>query len=437
MKVDVQQVDKFMRSVNVEIPAADVEAVRRGVLKELRNQVQMPGFRKGKVPDTVLEKRFDSHIREKTVEKLVEPAAREVLEHHITETGFNPRVETLDWQPGAAMTFTMKVEVRPAMNVEGYKGAARTRTVHEVEDADVDRAVQELQGRVATIEPVDRAAHEGDVVVVDLAEVHPGEEPDDSKLRKGLQILLSPELLAEPFGIALNGAAKNDTRRVVPNADQPESELWVRVVDVCESVVPDADDAFFAKMRLGKDADEGRANIAQMLRHDEERRSLSEMATAILEDLMSRHDIELGPSQQDTVQRVLASEADRAAQEEREPRDPAELEQLVQRQLKKESLIEAIADQEKIEITEQELDAEIARIAERARVSRSDARKRLEESGRVYQLAREMLESKVLGFLVEQTAVTVLTAKREGRSRILLPGDLGGGPGSRLVVPGR
>lgn len=437
MKVDVQHLDKFMRSVTVEIPAAEVEAVRRGILKDLRNQVQMPGFRKGKVPDTVIEKRFDSHIREKTVEKIIEPAAREVLEHHIPETGFNPNVEKLDWQPGTDMTFVMKVEVRPAMTVEGYKGVARTRTVFEVEEQDIDRAVQELQGRVATIQPVERAAQEGDVVVVDLAEVHPGEEPDDSKLRKNMQILLSAELLAEPFGVALNGASKGDTRRVVPNAEQPEVEMWVRVADVCESVVPPADDEFFAKMGLGKDAAEGREQIANLLRHDEERRSLNEMASQILEEVMAKHEIELGPSQQDTVQRVLASENDRAQQEGREPRDPAELEQLVVRQLKKESLIEAIADQEKIEITEPELDAEIARIAERARVTRGDARKRLEESGRIYQLAREMLESKVLGFMVEQTNVTVETKKREGRNRIVLPNDLPAGPGSRVIVPGR
>ena len=437
MKVDVQHLDKFMRSVTVEIPAADVEVARQGILKELRSQVQMPGFRKGKVPDTVIEKRFESHIREKTVEKLVEPAAREVLEHHIPETGFNPQVEKLTWQPGTDMSFIMKVEVRPAMTVEGYKGVARTRSAYEVEEQDIDRAVQDLQGRVATIQPVEREAQEGDVVVVDLAEVHPGEDPDDDKIRKNMQILLTPELLAEPFGAALRGAAKNDLRRVVPNAEQPESELWVRVTDVCESVVPAADDEFFAKMGLGKDAVAGREMVANMLRRDEERRSLNEMATAILDDVMSKVDIELGPSQQDTIQRVLASEADRAKQEEREPRDPAELEQLVIRQLKKESLIEAIAEQEKIEIDEHELDAEVARIAERARVSRSDARKRLEESGRIFQLAREMLESKVLSFMVDQTQVTVDTKKRDGRSRIVLPNDLAAGPGSRVIVPGR
>jgi trigger factor len=435
VKVEVTQTDKFTRSLAVEVPAEEVEAARRAVLREIRAQAALPGFRKGKAPDAELERRFANTIREQTVERVLEPAAREALEN-VHDLAAQPRVKELHYEPGQPLSFVLTVEVRPRVSVEGYKGQTMVREVYEIEDEDVTQAVNDLRERAADLVPAYRRAQEGDVVVADVAEVVQGAEVDESAIRRGVAILLTPDLLEEPLGRSLVGTIGGDERRVAPDPAEPQKELWVRVTDVRERVLPAADDAFFKSLGLGETEAVGRARIHQLLREEEDHRSLRAMAARIVDDLLARNPIEPTPSQLEVVKGIVARETAKAAEEGREAPDAPALEASLMRELQREILLESIAAQENITVADEEIDAEIRRLAERARVSPAEARRRLEADNRLDTLRRDMLRGKVLGFLVQQASVRVDTKRREGRSRIILPGDATGARGS-IILPGR
>lgn len=435
MKVEVTETDKFMRAVAVAIPANDVETVRKDVVREIQSKTALPGFRKGKVPAAVIEKQFGDTIRERTIERVVHPAAREVLEKSITDPSYNPRVDSLDWQPGGELSFTMTLEVRPYVAVGGYKDLVMTREVYEVEETDVEDALTDLRRRVADLVPAYRRAQQGDVLILDAAEAAPGAAPVQDQIRR-LQIELTPELEAEPLGHALTGVMKGDEKRVALDSTAPDREMWVSIVDVCEVVLPPADDAFFQKIGLGENAALGRAAIRQLLSENEAARSMRGVAERIVDHLLARTAIDLSPTQLEVVRRTVETEGRVAEREGRPPRDAQELTAAATLELKRDVLLESIAAQETIDVTEQELAAEIRRVAERNRVPVARLRESLEKEGRMERVARDLLQGKVLAFLVEHAKVTVDTKRREGRSRIILPGG-GSGPSPGLIVPGR
>jgi FKBP-type peptidyl-prolyl cis-trans isomerase (trigger factor) len=112
------------------------------------------------------------------------------------------------------------------------------------------------------------------------------------------------------------------------------------------------------------------------------------------------------------------------------------------RELQRDVLLESIAVQENIEVGAADVDAEIRRAADRAGVPPSKLRESLEKEGRLERVARDLMQGKVLAFLVERAKVAVDTKRREGRSRIILPGggtgsSKGQGQGPSLIVPGR
>ncbi len=439
MKVEVTETDKFMRSVAVAVPADDVESVRQQVMREIQSQAALPGFRKGKVPPSVIEKQFGETIRERTIERVLQPAAREVLEKSIPDPSYSPRVEELTWSPGSDLSFTMTLEVRPYVEVTGYKGLAMTREVFEVEEADVEDALTDLRRRVADIAPAYRRAQQGDVLIIDVAEVDAGAEPVQEQTRR-LQVELTPELQSEPLGHALDGVMKGDVKRVVLDPATPNRELHVNVVDVCEIVLPPADEAFFQQSGLGESADIGRARIRQLLVESETSRSMRVIAGRIVDHLLAHTAIDLSPTQREVVRRSVEAEARIAQEEGRAPRNPQELEAAATMELKRDVLLDSIAAHENIDVTDAEVDAEIRRVADRNRVAATKLREAMEKENRLERVARDILHGKVLAFLVEQAAITVDTKRREGRSRIILPGGGTGSapaPGKGLIVPGR
>ena len=122
MKVDIEQPEAWSRRLKITVPADQVESQRRAVTSQVASRVKLPGFRKGKVPASVVEKKYGSYIAEQTVERVVNSAYREALK----QQGFSPvsqaRVDNVAYQPGAELSFEAEFEVQPDIALDRLGG---------------------------------------------------------------------------------------------------------------------------------------------------------------------------------------------------------------------------------------------------------------------------------------------------------------------------
>jgi trigger factor len=279
MKTSVTELGDSRVRVNVAI---EPEAVERGVERAaegLARDMRMPGFRKGKVPPQLVVQRVG---RDAVLEQALRDSLPEWYERALLDAGVSPVGEPqLDVPslPGAGeeLSFSVEVAVRPEAKLGEYKGLEVGRAEGEVPDEAVDAELDRLREGFASLDPVDRAAREGDLVLIDYSGTADG-EPFDGSEATDLMVDLGAENLLPEFDQALAGASAGDTATVevrFPDDHKPETlagkqgKFEVKVKEVREKRLPELDDAFAAEASefetLAELRDELRRRIAEAI----------------------------------------------------------------------------------------------------------------------------------------------------------------------------
>ena len=254
MKTQLEELDSNRVRLTVEVPAHDVDHAFEHALSDLSQSVRLPGFRKGKAPKGLVMQRIG---REAVVE--------EALEHHLSAwyrravavSGIDPVDRpTIDWadEPveGSTFSFQAEVEVKPAPKVTSYKGLTGVRAPADVPREAIDAELERLRLTVAELNPVERAAQEGDFVVIDFAGSVEG-EPFEGGSGSDYGVELGSGRLISDLERGIVGMAAGEERDVAVTfpADYPADHLagkpasfHVTVKDVKERLLPDLDDEF-------------------------------------------------------------------------------------------------------------------------------------------------------------------------------------------------
>jgi trigger factor len=172
--VSVQDVGPWRKQLTVEVPAPDVEAETRNVVRDLGRQVRIPGFRRGKVPADLVRRRFAKDIEREVIDRLVPRFWRQAE----TEKSLDPLLppefqEVGELTPGAPLTFIATVETRPHIELRNLSDFALPDLQIEPGELDVDKALDDLRARFGNWVPVDRAAARGDQVKAEITEIMP------------------------------------------------------------------------------------------------------------------------------------------------------------------------------------------------------------------------------------------------------------------------
>jgi trigger factor len=138
LKITVQEPQSWSRRLNITVPAERVKRTRSGVAAQIARNARIPGFRKGKLPTSVIEKRFGPSIEQETLDRLIQDAYREALQSQ----EFNPitqgKVDNVQYEPGADLVFEVEFEVRPEIQLERLSGFTVTRPSLEVGEEDAE-----------------------------------------------------------------------------------------------------------------------------------------------------------------------------------------------------------------------------------------------------------------------------------------------------------
>ncbi|MHB8656478.1 MAG: trigger factor [Solirubrobacteraceae bacterium] len=444
--------------VEAEVPAEEVERRVQQAARALGREMRIPGFRKGKVPPTVVIRRLG---REAVLDEALRSALSAWYVDAIDGSGIAPVGEPnldLGELPGAGqpLAFSIEIGVRPAATLGEYKGLEVGRREPQVDPAAVEEELERLRDRFATLETAERTAQSGDHVVIDyLGRID--EQPFEGGEGRDQLLELGSGRLIPGFEDQLIGALAGEARKVTltfPD-DYPgdlggqEASFEVTVSEVKTKRLPELDDEF-AEQAAGFDTlAELREDIEQRLRSADEQAIEREFQQAVLDAAVDAATIEV-PEQliharahellQDTFTTLgrqgISKEAYLRIADKDEESLAHEAEPQAAAALRRESVLAAIISAEGIQVTDDDLREALEPAAQEGQADVEELLERLRLSGRVERLREDVATRKAVELLVsEASPITVEQAK--ARKKLWTPGkeDADGSSG-RLWTPG-
>lgn len=211
MQVSIETTGDLERRMKVQVPAERVEREVEHRLRDLGKRAKLNGFRPGKIPFSVVKKRFGDGVRQEVVGDLLRDTCSEALTQEKLSPAGGPRIDTVNSEPGKDLEYTATFEVYPQITLQGTEGIAIERPVAEVTESDVDAMVDNLRHQRATWETVERAAGEGDRVELDFEGRVDGAEFAGNKGEK-VQVTLGEGRMLPDFEAGLKGAHAGEER---------------------------------------------------------------------------------------------------------------------------------------------------------------------------------------------------------------------------------
>lgn len=409
-----------LRELQIEIPAEVVEKETERVTREFVRAARIPGFRPGKAPAGVVRARFSDEIKSEVLQSLIpnslEAAARE---RNLQPVG-RPRIGDLEFEPGKPVRFRATFEVLPEIRLGDYKELEIEAVKLEVTEEDVMREVDALREQAATLEPVeDRPAEAGDTAVLSLVGTvtQPKAAAQKPIVINEALCHIGGESTLEAFTQGLRGARTGEERTIeveYPD-DYPEKELAGRRVSYQAQVkalkrkkLPALDDDFARQVSEHHTLEELKAKIRQSLEAARTHREQELTEQRLLDALLARHDFPLPETlienQMDTrLERQVRALLSQGIDPRRLDLDWARLRhqqrQAAERDVRLALLLERIAETESIQVAEEEVEQEIARLGEQRGQSPAALQARLTSEGGLGRIKRVIRSDKVVELL--------------------------------------
>jgi len=420
------------REIDLEIPAENVQKATEKVARDIARIARIPGFRPGKAPVTLVRRRFAEDIQGEVVQSLVPEYLEKALDEKKLVPVTRPEVDKIDFKDGEPLRVHAVFEVLPEFEVGDYKNLQVQVDEIEIGDAQVDKTLEEMRERAATFVPVEgRPAKDGDSVLVKLMGTPRGGDPVTAE---NVMVPLGAEETLASFTENLRGVTSGEKKQfeVAYPADYPDPKLAGKAFDysvevhgIKEKKLPELNDEFAKDMAGEKGGvttlDELRKKIRESLDHEKEHRQSDQAHERILEQLVKMHDFPvpeaLVESQMDTrLERTVRSLAAQGIDPRAVNVDwPALRRQQRDRAIsdvKAELLLDRIATAEKIDVTDEDVDKEIAALAERSGESATALRARLTKQGALDRMKSKLRSDRTLEWLY-RTARIEKTAKGE------------------------
>jgi len=430
MKSELIDVSPTRKEIKIEIEPQQVRAAYDRISEQYAKAANVPGFRRGHAPRSVVRTRFKNEIRGEVLRELLPDAVNDAIGEHSLAAIGEPDVqldntEGLDRLGEQPITVKVGVEVFPEVKLGEYKNLEVSRRQRPISDADVDQMIQALQEGSASLEPVeDRASELGDTVTVNLhGQVidQPGEEDINGE---DLEILLGGEGVQAEFTEHLVGTKPEDTRTFTVNYPDDfqtkelagkRIEYKAEVTAVRKKELPEIDDEWARS--LGEEF-ESVENVREKIREDLEKRSVAEadqrLRSEVMRKLLEAHQFEVPQklvAQQtshrlETVVRDLISRGidPRTSQLDWQGAQD-KLRVQAEDDVRATMLLEQIAEEEKIEVSPEEIEAEIDAVTAASRQPREQVRAALTKDGGERSIAHRLRNRKALDLLIANAQV--------------------------------
>jgi trigger factor len=465
MQTTLKELPDSRVEVEAEVPPKDVERAANRAARAMARELRLPGFRKGKAPPALVIQRmgFGTVLSEAIRDALPEWYEQALLDARVTPIG-DPDIDMVSTpeEEGEPLTFKFEVAVRPGAELGEYKGLEVGREEKEVDEAVIDTEVDRIREGFARLEPVERAAAEGDSVLIDFEGFVDGQPFQGGKADDYLLALGSNSLI-DNFEDQLVGAAPGEEVEVEvtfpdeyqePKLAGEDAVFKVKVKEVREKILPELDDDFASDASEFDTLEELRGDIREKVGAALNSRAAEDFRIAAVDAAVDAATVEIpdeivtarAAERWERMERQLAQQGmdpNMFLQMQGKTRDELieESKPDAERELKREAVVTAIAAAEELEVSEEEMVEALAHSAEHERTTPEKLLERLRENGRDAMIRDDLLAQKAIE-LVADSAVPIpleeaeeRKGKAEASEKILAP-EGGEKPAGKLWTPG-
>src|SRR5262245_12201092 len=416
MNLSSRATGPWQQTIDVEVPADELERRLDEVARQVQRRATMPGFRKGRVPLDMVRQHFAEHVQAEFQDTFVPKLVNEAIDEARLSPVIPPLVRIRQFVPRAPLKLEVVVDVKPEVEAKNYKGLKASRHARTVDKARVDQVLDDLREQSAVFVDLDRPAQRGDVVLIDSTRLDANGRRLSGTRSKNQRVELGAPGVPPDLENGLLGAEPGQERTVEVQyaADHERAELAgktiryvVQVRKIQEKKLHALDDNLARDVFQLESLEELKSRIRLNLEGEERVRAQREIENALTEQLIQRNAMEL-PER--LVQWMLGRVIEEATEGRTVPDNlreqlEARFRPNVELSLKREALLESVARQEGLEVSEDEVHAEIQRMAEAEPRQAARIRARYQSPERQRALRESLLERKALDWLINAAEI--------------------------------
>ena len=409
IQIKTKKSEGLERLLEVSVPVETVRDAEDKAARKYATQARLPGFRPGKAPAAIVRKKFGEAIRQAALETLVQDAFKEVMEREKLQPASQPHVHDLHFHEGKPLTFELHVEVRPEVKLDRTSGFRVKRPAQQVGDAQLQEQLDALRDQRAAWAPVEDKPLPGDQVTVNLATAEDGGAMSEGKeyrlvIGEGQAIPAIEELILEAKpGQTIERPVK--WPEDFPDEAQRGTTKPVRVelLDVKRKSLPALDDAFAREVGDFDSLDALKAAVKADLESHAQRDSESQLRQQLLDEVISANPFDVPEGWVSELSEAYLKQFQ--VPEEERPRFAQEFRPVAERQVRRDLVIETIAEREGLTATEADIDDRVAEVASKRGSNPSEVYASLQKAGRLREIERSITEEKVFSWLKERNTV--------------------------------
>jgi trigger factor len=417
--LNFEDVTPIQKLVEVEIPADLLSREANRVTGEFGRQAQVPGFRPGKVPTSVVRNRFAKEINEEVVSRVLGATFRDLVQEKGLEPVGEPKLEHIDpFIDGAPMKYKARFEVKPIIELREYRGLEIDDPQIEVSENDVEAMVERLRLSVSHLRPVvDRGAEDGDVAMIEITSTAEGDEP---QTQQG-EMTVGEESPLPQLQEALQGMKPEDEPRSFDRTFSDEAvrdewknktvhfEVSLKALAIREK--PEVNDEMAKSVGGWESVEQMREAITADIRRHREAEAMRFKRTQIGDKLLSAHQFEvpealveeeLGKSLNNYARYLASQGVDIETQEIDWRKMADEFRPEAVKRVQRSLILEAIARKEDLKVSDVEVDAEIRRAAREQEREFADVKHHLKHDGGYESLRASMAQDRALDLVLNE-----------------------------------
>jgi trigger factor len=414
----VALIEGCKHSLEITVPVADVEKETERVAADLQKKVRLPGFRPGKTPVGMVKSRFANEIRQDVIESLVPKFFHEAATKVGLQVVGRPNVVDVHFHEGEPLKFKAEFEVAPTVELGEYRGLTVTYAEPAVTDEDVNKRIESIREQKAEyVNEEPRPLADGDYAVVSLESLS-GIEPKISQ--DELVMKIGDEATLAAFSENLRGASPDDVREfdVTYPEDYDREQLAGKTIKFKATVkavrrkeLPELNDEFAKDLGDFQTLEEFRNTVRNTIVREREHEAREAATHELIDKLVDTHDFPIPEAYLDRqIEMNVENQLRQLAAQGLDPRqlklDWAKVKESqsarAARDVKASLLLDKVAERESINPTEEEVDAEVNRIARQQREAVALVRAKLQKDGTIGRIAGHIRTEKTLRFLFEQ-----------------------------------
>lgn len=421
MQVVVEEVNGLTRKMTVTLPEEDVRKKLNKAYDTLKKEVKMKGFRRGKVPRSIIEKSYKQQVEGEVGEKLIQDTYFNAVEQEKIEPVVHPEIHEVAYNDNGAFTYVAMVDIKPEFEVTGYKGLTVTKPDTSIAEVEVDEELEEMRKEMAALRSVtDREIMKGDVVIVDFQGFHKGHPMKQIK-NENYSVDVGTGQMGGEFEEKLIGMKKDEeaahevefpSTHANPILAGKTVEFKINVKDVKERVLSELDDEFAKDVSQEfKSLKELRESIQTTMEQQKEDASKGQLTDALMQELLEGNQFDVPERLVHFEIEEMIKQTVKSLEQNGMTLESAGLNRdglaetnrpVAEKRVRGDFILKKIAELEDIKVKDEDLDRGFKRIGEQYNMEVAQVKDYFQSRDDMMPFMNELLNEKILNFLKEE-----------------------------------